>query len=124
MHHYTCNILSLPDASHLNLFAAQTYIYKLLNWGFMNFSETVCVKTTTLGNLKKSLEKRHGKMLDLKIVLCKTEIVNQDETTTLKDIGISGELSRENAPVVSLYYDFKPSDGKNRQGKDPVLISW
>mmetsp|Transcript_13749 Transcript_13749/g.21021 ORF Transcript_13749/g.21021 Transcript_13749/m.21021 type:complete len:91 (-) Transcript_13749:4947-5219(-) len=90
----------------------------------MNFSETVCVMNTTLGHLKKLLEKRHGKMLDLKIIVDKTEIASRNETTTLKDFGINGDLSRDNAPIISVCYDFKPSDSINREEKDPILISW
>jgi len=71
----------------------------------------------------KILEKKHGRIG--KLVLCKDEFreTNEmpDEKKTLKEYGIEGDTSKEDAPTVNICYDFKPIDDAN---PDPILLSW
>lgn len=88
----------------------------------MDFSRTLRVDNTTLGTVKEVIRKWHGGKI-LSLTLCKGNFqeVNElhDDLLTLKECGIDGCCDKNNAPVVTLYYDFKP-DGCAEP--DPILM--
>lgn len=86
-------------------------------WSYMNHSATVRT-STNLAVIKGMLKRKHGPIANLCIdeYLEKNEL--DDDMKTLYEHGIQGGTAKENAPITTLYYDFKPT------GIDPLLLSW
>ena len=87
----------------------------------MDFSRAVKVDTS-LYTIKALIEKHHGGNIK-SLTVCKDSYQETNELRsdrlTLKEYGIDGASNKKDAPVVVLYYDFKP-DGCNNP--DPVLM--
>lgn len=108
----------------------------------MNFQITVNVNTNIL-TIEKMLHNKHGRIKDL--TLYKDAIVKEEnemcggagganistrngkpsarhnnQMKTLKEYGIVGGLIKDDAPICSICYDFKPINDCH----DPVLLSW
>lgn len=45
-----------------------------------------------------------------------------DFEKSLKEYGFEGSVLKEDAPITTLYYNFKPAKHKN--ASDPILLSW
>ena len=88
----------------------------------MDFSRTVRVDNTSLYTIKEVIKKWHGgKIASLKVCKDIFQEKNElrDDNLTLKECGINGARDKSRAPVVTLYYDFKP-DGCT--DPDPILV--
>ena len=87
----------------------------------MDFSRVVKVDTS-LYTIEAVIKKHHGGNIK-SLTVCKDSYQETNELRgdklTLKDFGIDGAFAKKEAPVVVLYYDFKP-DGCNNP--DPVLM--
>mmetsp|Transcript_10410 Transcript_10410/g.22248 ORF Transcript_10410/g.22248 Transcript_10410/m.22248 type:complete len:133 (-) Transcript_10410:168-566(-) len=94
---------------------------KLIDWSYMDFSRTVQV-TTTIHSIKEVIKKWHGGKI-ARLTVCKDTFSEnnelRNENSTLKDIGIRGNANKEEAPVLTLMYDFKPDGCDN---PDPILM--
>ena len=88
------------------------------DWSYMNHSATVRT-STNLALIRGMLKRKHGPIANLSI--CKDEYLEKNELDgdmkTLYEHGIQGGTAKENAPITTLYYDFKPT------GIDPLLLS-
>jgi hypothetical protein len=88
----------------------------------MDFSRTLRVDDTTLCTLKEVIKKWHGGKI-ASLTVCKDSFQEMNELRedglTLKECGIDGCADKNEAPVVTLYYDFKP-DGCSEP--DPILM--
>jgi hypothetical protein len=95
---------------------------KLIDWSYMDFSRTLRVDNTYLGTIKEVIKKWHGGKI-ASLTVCKDSYQEINELTednlTLKECGIHGSEDKNQAPVVILYYDFKP-DGCTEP--DPILM--
>ncbi len=91
---------------------------KLLDWNHADFHITVSTKIT-IYHLKQMLKKKHGRIE--KLVLCKNEFRESnemmEENKTLDDYGFKGSSSKDDAPLFTICYDFKPID------QDPILLA-
>lgn len=88
------------------------------DWNYMNHQETVRTRIN-LAVVKNMLKKKHGPLTNL--VICKGEYLEKNELNcdlkTLREYGLRGGITKETAPTITIYYDFKPS------GLDPLLLS-
>lgn len=79
---------------------------------------TVSTKTQ-IYHLQQLLKTRHGRIG--KLVLCKDEFRETDEMLdeerTLDAYGFQGSTSKEDAPMVTICFDFKPDH------QDPILLA-
>jgi len=96
-----------------------TLEFKLMNWGFLDFSLRVPTDTH-LFTVKKKLEERHGRIRDL--VVCMSSYAEKNEMTddvkTLDDYGIKGAPDgAEQEATQLIFYEFKPCDHD-----DPLLL--
>ena len=99
-------LLSLTAFSSL----VSSHAHKLLDWSYMDFSTTVRT-TTTLRTIKEAIKTHHGGRLK-RLTVCKGEYREtnemRDESLTLKEGGIEGALDKDQAPTVTLHYNFVP----------------
>lgn len=88
----------------------------------MDFSRTLRVDNTTLRTVKEVIRKWHGGNIS-SLTVCRGNFqeMNElhDDHFTLKECGIDGNGDKKQAPVVTLYYNFKP-DGCAEP--DPILM--
>lgn len=88
----------------------------------MDFSRTIRVDNTSLATLKDVIKKWHGGKIKT-LTVCKDSYKEMNElrnnSLTLKECGIDGTVDKNEAPVVTLYYDFTP-DGCAEP--DPILM--
>jgi hypothetical protein len=94
---------------------------KLIDWNYMDTSCTVRVDTT-LHTIKETIKKYHGgKIKRLTVCLHSYQESNElnDDSLTLKQCGIDGAVGKENAPSVTLIYDFVPCGSTE---SDPILM--
>tara|TARA_B110000305_G_C19315086_1_gene575983 strand:+ start:231 stop:587 length:357 start_codon:yes stop_codon:yes gene_type:complete len=101
----------------------------LMNWAFLNFTESYRVKTH-LFSIRRILEEKHGRMMDLKICLNSFAENNEmaDEMLTLEDYfdnatpKIEGKSKNEEKPtIVRIFYDFRPHDADE---PNAILLNW
>ena len=87
----------------------------------MDFARTVRVDTS-IHTIKEVIKKWHGGKI-ASLTVCKDNYQETNELhdgrLTLKECGIDGATDKSQAPVVTLYYDFKP-DGST--DPDPILM--
>ena len=88
----------------------------------MDFSRTLRVDNTSLGTVKEVIMKWHGGKIS-SLTVCKHSFQQMNELheddLSLKECGIDGSIDKNQAPVVTLYYDFKPDGCTNA---DPILM--
>ena len=76
----------------------------------MDFSRTLRSDSTSLGTVKEVIKNWHGGRI-ASLTVCKDTFqeINEllEDKLTLKECGINGSASKNEAPVVRLYYDFK-----------------
>lgn len=88
----------------------------------MDFSRTLRVDNTPLATLKEMIKKWHGGKIKT-LTVCKDTFQEmnelRDDKLTLKECGIDGCTEKNQAPAVTLYYDFTP-DGCEEP--DPILM--
>ena len=103
---------------HEDEWATLHFKLKDADWNYMNHNATVRT-SANLAVIKNMLRKKHGPIANLNI--CKDEYLEKNELDgdmkTLYEHGIQGGTAKENAPITTLYYDFKPT------GIDPQLLS-
>ncbi len=78
---------------------------------------------TNIQSIKKVLITKHGRIKDISIY--KDAIVTEenemnDDDKSLKEYGLLGGVMKDDAPLYTVCYDFKPRDDCT----DPVLLSW
>ena len=94
---------------------------QLIDWSYMDFSSTFRVDTS-VHTIKEVLKKWHGgKVATLAVFKDSYQEMNElrHDQLTLEKCGIKGVSDKENAPTVTLYYDFK-LDGYS--DPDPLLL--
>ena len=94
---------------------------QLIDWSYMDFSSTFRVDTS-VHTIKEVLKKWHGgKVATLAVFKDSYQEMNElrHDHLTLEKCGIRGVSDKENAPTVTLFYDFKP-DGCS--DPDPLLL--
>ena len=88
----------------------------------MDFTRTVRVDNTSLHTLKEVIKKWHGGKI-ARLTVCKDSFQEnnqlRDDKSTLKECGIDGVADKNQAPCVTLYYNFKPDGCDN---PDPILM--
>mmetsp|Transcript_6941 Transcript_6941/g.8641 ORF Transcript_6941/g.8641 Transcript_6941/m.8641 type:complete len:147 (+) Transcript_6941:98-538(+) len=94
---------------------------KLMDWEYMDFDITVRTDTYLFA-IKKIIEKKHGRITDLKMCRHSFQETNElnDIMRTLKECGVEGG-AKENPPTVRICYDFKVADFA---APEPILLSW
>lgn len=96
-------------------------IMQLIGWSYMDFSSTVRVDTS-IHTIKEIIKKWHGGKIAT-LTVCKDSYQEMNELRhdqlTLEKCGIKGVSDKDNAPAVTLYYDFK-LDGSSEP--DPILM--
>ena len=89
----------------------------------MDFSGTLRDDNTSLGTVKEVIKKWHGGRIS-SLTVCKHSFQQMNElhedNLSLKECGIDGSIDKNQAPVVTLYYDFKPEC----TDADPILMCW
>ncbi len=118
------------------LFHPLKYQFQLLDWDYMDFQTTVNINTN-IYTIHKLIQSKHGRVKDVKLykdaivkeeneLLCGHDDDNGMNNTgwsgskTLKEWGVEGGVIKEDAPVLSICYDFKPLNANH----DPILLSW
>lgn len=95
---------------------------KLLDWKFADFQVTLSTNTT-IDQLEQIIEKRIGRFGTC--TLCKDEFREMNEMTDgkmkLKEYGIAGSKSKQDAPHSIICYDVKPFEYISQE---PMLLSW
>ena len=97
-------------------------LIKLIDWSYMDFSRTIRVDNTSLSTIKEVIKKWHGgNIASLTVYNGSIQEGNElrGDDLTMKECGIDGFVNKNEAPVVTLYYDFKP-DGCTEP--DPILM--
>jgi hypothetical protein len=94
---------------------------QLIDWSYMDFSSTVRVDTP-VHTIKEVIKKWHGGKISA-LTVCKDSYQEMNELRhdklTLENCGFKGVSDKDNAPAVTLYYDFK-LDGC--ADPDPLLL--
>jgi hypothetical protein len=94
---------------------------QLIDWSYMDFSRTFH-SSATVRTVKEVIKKWHGGNIQ-SLTLCKDSYREtnelRDDKLTLKECGIGGAFNKDNAPAVTLYYDFTLSGCAE---PDPILL--
>lgn len=76
--------------------------------------------------MKELIKKWHGGKIS-RLTVCRDSYKETNELKSdnlpLKDLlGIDGSQDKEQAPAVTLYYDFKPETGASVNNTDPIMM--